>query len=303
MDASTEATATNIIRFNQNGIGFSTDGGATYSSAWTIDGHFNADFITAGTMVANRVRAGLLTDETGDNSWNLDTGEFTTTKGTIGGFTIDDTDLRSTHASITPNGITFFADDPNNPGGKITIGVSSTSFYAFMTDAGQQRHTNFVIDPTKSGSYYGVAFNVGENGPNFIMIDLADTTSTSHNQFSGGVYADKLEADEIQVNSGGKISVGSSEVGLSADLLLSPLSGTGTGYISYTAGKYSAYMFIGRASSLASANLTLIVPDALMNGQDWQLADETNFYKFNINGGTLTGLSGSGYISYVYGLY
>ena len=50
MDSASEATATNIIRLNQNGIGFSTDGGVTYANAWTIDGHLNADFITTGKI-------------------------------------------------------------------------------------------------------------------------------------------------------------------------------------------------------------------------------------------------------------
>lgn len=60
MDSPDEATAVHIIRLNQNGIGFSSDGGNTYASAWTIDGQFVADFITAGTLDANRIAAGSL---------------------------------------------------------------------------------------------------------------------------------------------------------------------------------------------------------------------------------------------------
>lgn len=55
MNARDEATATNIIRLNQNGLGFSTDGGTTYRNAWTIDGNLNADFITAGTLSGIRI--------------------------------------------------------------------------------------------------------------------------------------------------------------------------------------------------------------------------------------------------------
>lgn len=51
LDAPDESQAVNIIRFNRNGVGFSTDGGVTYQNAWTIDGHLNADFITVGTLV------------------------------------------------------------------------------------------------------------------------------------------------------------------------------------------------------------------------------------------------------------
>lgn len=52
IDGDTLATSTNILRMNLNGIGFSTDGGQTYSTAWTIDGRFVADFITAGKLKA-----------------------------------------------------------------------------------------------------------------------------------------------------------------------------------------------------------------------------------------------------------
>lgn len=76
MDSPEEATAVNIIRLNQNGIGFSTDGGTTYANAWTIDGHLNADFIDTGSLNANLLTAGVIQDAAGRTSWNLETGEF-----------------------------------------------------------------------------------------------------------------------------------------------------------------------------------------------------------------------------------
>ena len=55
------ATAMHVLRINVNGIGFSSTGiNGPYTSAWTLDGHFVADFITAGTMLANRIRGGTL---------------------------------------------------------------------------------------------------------------------------------------------------------------------------------------------------------------------------------------------------
>ena len=53
MDTDDKDTAVNVIRMNVNGIGFSTTGyDGDYTTAWTIDGHFNADFIKAGTINA-----------------------------------------------------------------------------------------------------------------------------------------------------------------------------------------------------------------------------------------------------------
>lgn len=75
MDSDDMTTAVNVIRMNQNGIGFSTTGyNGPFTSAWTIDGVFNADFIGAGSITANIIKGGLLTDEAGLNSWNLLTG-------------------------------------------------------------------------------------------------------------------------------------------------------------------------------------------------------------------------------------
>jgi len=76
MDTADISTAVNVIRMNENGIGFSTTGyNGPFTSAWTIDGQFVADFITAGTLTANIIKAGILADEAGVNYWNMLTGD------------------------------------------------------------------------------------------------------------------------------------------------------------------------------------------------------------------------------------
>lgn len=107
MDAASESTAQNIIRLNQNGIGFSNDGGATYTSAWTIDGQFVADFITTGTLNANVIRAGIIQDADGDNYWDLEGGEFVTQKGQIADFNIDAAGLTNGTVGADSNGTTL----------------------------------------------------------------------------------------------------------------------------------------------------------------------------------------------------
>lgn len=56
LDTTSELTATNILRINLNGIGFSTNGGTTYSTAWTINGDFVANFITSGQLRAIKIQ-------------------------------------------------------------------------------------------------------------------------------------------------------------------------------------------------------------------------------------------------------
>ena len=57
MDTQDAETAVNVMRVGQSGIGFSHNGvNGPYESAWTIDGKFVADWITAGTLNANLVK-------------------------------------------------------------------------------------------------------------------------------------------------------------------------------------------------------------------------------------------------------
>ena len=92
MDQPDVSSAVNVIRMNKNGIGFSTSGyEGPFETAWTIDSHFVADFITAGTLTANIIKAGILGDVAGKNYWNMTTGEFKLTAAStkIGNETIE----------------------------------------------------------------------------------------------------------------------------------------------------------------------------------------------------------------------
>lgn len=61
MDTADITTAVNVLRINQNGIGFSSNGyQGPFTTAWTLDGHFVADFITTGYLSATRIKGGFL---------------------------------------------------------------------------------------------------------------------------------------------------------------------------------------------------------------------------------------------------
>lgn len=75
-----KATA-DMWAINVNGRGQRLAAGLTSDGQWDwrtffTGGMVTADVINAGTMKADRVRAGLLTDEKGKNYWDLTTGEF-----------------------------------------------------------------------------------------------------------------------------------------------------------------------------------------------------------------------------------
>lgn len=69
-------TAQKVWRWNLGGLGYSGTGyDGTYRTA-IYDGHINADFVDVGTLTANIIKAGILQDAAGINSWNMETGEF-----------------------------------------------------------------------------------------------------------------------------------------------------------------------------------------------------------------------------------
>ena len=75
-DSEDYQSANRMWLWNLNGLGYSRDGGKTFDLALTMDGSIVADFITAGTMSADRIRTGLLIDLEGKNYWNLETGDI-----------------------------------------------------------------------------------------------------------------------------------------------------------------------------------------------------------------------------------
>lgn len=77
MDTADTATAQTVLRINQNGIGFSSTGyEGPFTTAWTLDGNFVANFITTGVLTANLLRAGVIQDLTGKLYINLENGQF-----------------------------------------------------------------------------------------------------------------------------------------------------------------------------------------------------------------------------------
>ncbi len=75
MDTGDTATAKRVWRWNSGGLGYSRSGyGGPYGLAMTMDGAIVADFVSTGTLSANRVKAGVLSDQRGNMAWNLATG-------------------------------------------------------------------------------------------------------------------------------------------------------------------------------------------------------------------------------------
>lgn len=84
--------ATQVLRINMNGIGFGKSYNGPFNTAWTLDGHFVANFIDTGTLTADVIKAGVLGDKAKKNYWNMVTGEFSLSAGAkVGGNNIANT--------------------------------------------------------------------------------------------------------------------------------------------------------------------------------------------------------------------
>ena len=104
MDTPDKATAVNVIRMNKNGIGFSNTGySGTYTTAWTIDGGFVADFIKSGTIDAVAINGSTITGGVIDGA-EIDSGDMYWYKGTTNEATMKTGSL-STNAGHNNNSV------------------------------------------------------------------------------------------------------------------------------------------------------------------------------------------------------
>jgi len=166
MNTDDVSTATQVLRINNNGIGFSSTGiNGTYRSAWTLDGKLVADFIQSGTLTATLIREGTLTDVNGLNSWNLETGDFTlASTTTVGGSTID----------------------------SIAEGKASAAVSAFDSALTQQAVFNRL---TGNGQTQGIYL---KNGKLYINATYMDTGTLDADLISsGGIAGSKIADDAI----------------------------------------------------------------------------------------------------------
>ena len=133
MDTDDIDTAVNVIRMNLAGIGFSTSGyEGPFTTAWTIDGHFSADFIDTGTLDASMITVEHLSAD------SIDTGAFTAS-GTGGSFDIDadagTLEWSMNKTSMDANGVLTTTDGANSAkieNGGITFLRSGSETAYFM---------------------------------------------------------------------------------------------------------------------------------------------------------------------------
>ena len=137
--------ATSVWRFNINGLAHSNRyQGGTYTLAMD----------TQGRIVANVIQTGILTDANGNNSWNLDTGAFTITNGSI----------NITTNSETYDVISFQNNEWHNAFSPLELRTwNTTTKNAILIQAGGiYQYANYGTSSQKTRAFFGsYSINVG----------------------------------------------------------------------------------------------------------------------------------------------
>lgn len=220
MDTDDIQTAVKVLRINQNGIGFSSQGYAgPFTTAWTLDGHFVADFIDTGNLNASLITTGTLDADL------IQSGRIESNNGLVY-FDLDDNELScSKLVTPTPWGYTT-SKDPGDPIIRIEKGMTGIStnpdYYA-------------LIQMYKKG---------GENEGLFFYIPKPNDTSTSAIDpriFStGGMRICSGVSNvyhELDYGTGGELRLSSYSGGGGFVLTAKDTSGNDVAYISASASK------------------------------------------------------------------
>lgn len=182
-------TATKVWRWNSGGLGYSANGyGGPYTTAVTMNGAIVADFITAGKINADLIRAGTLQGI-----------KIIANTGSIAGWTMDGDVLVSKDKNIRLNGntntIQVYDDD-----GKPVAMLTKLGLYLYKDGKNVGKiGTNKLVDTDK----YGLVFDLDPDG--------AYMTWAVYNKDTG-LYDTKLYYDR---DSGFKIN---GDISISGDI-------------------------------------------------------------------------------------
>ena len=196
LDNADISLAESVWRWNNGGFGHSADGyNGTYTLALLPDGSINAAVITTGTLNANIIRAGILQDALGKNSWNLATGAFRITNGSI----------NITTASETYDVITLINDTWVNSLSPLELKTFNTNTkYAFRIQAGGIFGYSDYVDGT--GGTIRTRINAGSirlhDSDGKQKVYLSDTGIIQLNDSNGNI-----RILENALSAGGVISV------------------------------------------------------------------------------------------------
>lgn len=186
MDQPTTDAAVNIIRMNRNGIGFSNSGiNGPYTSAWTIDGKFSANFIATGELIGITIRGNTIIGGTiqGTTITGTTISGGTISGTTINGGSINGSTLNTENSVYVGQSIYLSNNDANISTRQIRFNKSSNQ-YATISHAAisGSLFDNLTIRVQKSGSYSLINMLAGST--NEITFTVKDGSSSGTHTFT-----------------------------------------------------------------------------------------------------------------------
>ena len=226
-------TATQVMRINASGLGFSKNGvNGLFTNAFVFDatkgGHLVADFITAGTMLADRILGGTL--KLGGNNNGNGVLEIYNTSGTKI-MTIDCTGVyyANNKFKVDANGYATMTDATIN-GGQITYtnGKFGVDTNGNMT-AQEAKLTNATLKNSVNFDFSGDTLGARINSLGLSFYNKGETN------WIGSVYAnsDSSGWGEIQVAADDDVSINAPRIELLATHSLSMNGSTGISETAY----------------------------------------------------------------------
>lgn len=175
MDNPDKTQAVNVLRINKNGIGFSKSGyNGPFSTAWTIDGAFNADYITSGIISAVNINgvniSGSNVNGTNINGSNI-TGSTITTQNSSNSY----------YKLVMGDGGLTYTDSSDGTECSIEMGKNA--------DLNNQEYSSIAIICSKNSNQSGIVVF-----PNSILVDTRNISFPVRN-----VY---FESDKIKISTG-----------------------------------------------------------------------------------------------------
>lgn len=207
MNTASIATATKVWRWNTSGLGYSSNGyNGTYALGMTMNGQIVADLITTGTLTANLIRAGILQDLQGNNSWNLQTGDLSLSvaNGTIR-FSVSSNGLswNSTNSSMTTAGVlSATAAALTNctiSGGSFTVKNGNNTIFSISASGLMWNLTNSQMSTDGSLYVNNLRTVRTESGTTYDSVRLA---SGNVEVYSQGMFAGEINSSPGRWTSG-----------------------------------------------------------------------------------------------------
>ena len=264
---------------NLNGMGLRLASGLTSDGQWDwktflTGGMVTADLINAGTMRADRVRAGLLTDEKGKNFWDLTTGEFSlSATATVGGDTVQS--IADAAASGAQQNAVKAAEEADAKRLEEAKKYAAEQASSAGTDAKDQakKYVDALDEALGQKSIFDRLTNNGEtqgvylkDGKVYINATYMDTGVLNANLLKAGVITDKegknfwdLTTGEFSLSADASVGggdVGSSVVAVDVQYGNSTSSSTvPTTWTTYANWKQGQYLWTRLKLTLADGNI------------------------------------------------